>query len=305
MDALTLTTTLLFACAVHSDRTELNAIRLAESIRLYGGKNANAPVWFMVPQNQNLYTVKNQTKLDSLHVNVIKYTIDGETFKFDYAPQTVASATAETEAVGKTESLAWIDADAVILNDPETLKLWAKKSIAVRPVDVANVGSPYGEPLNDYWKTIYGAVKVDGNDVYAVKSSVDGKALRAYFNAGLVVVRPERGYLKAWRDNYLRISNLPEMKSLFAQNEQYRIYFPQAILAATITKLVPAEEVFQLPRTVGFPLAMWNTYPQKYRPASLDEVVSIHLDESSPTVFNGGKGLKEALQAQIAKLAVH
>ena len=307
MDALTLTTALIFACSVHSEQTESDAIRMAESVRTFGGKYAEAPVWFMLPQDHSLYSVKNQSKIDSLHVRVIPYAIDGETFRFAFAPTTIASATAENEAIGKTEGLAWLDADAVILNEPQALKLWTKKAIAVRPVDQSNVGSPYGEPVNEFWKNVYSACKVDGNDVYAVKSAVDEKALRAYFNAGMLVVRPERKLLTAWRDNFLKTYQTPEMKLLYNQNGQYRLAVHQAVLAATIVKLVPAEEVYQLPRTVNFPLQLWEKYPQKYRPNSLDEIVSCHIDEASPIfkVKDGGRGIKEALKEQIAKIAIH
>jgi len=68
-----------------------------------------------------------------------------------------------------------------------------------RPVHHLLIGSRFDASPDDFWRFIYENCQVKSDRILPMQPMVQSVQMRAYFNAGLLVVKPERGLLQQWR----------------------------------------------------------------------------------------------------------
>ena len=127
--------------------------------------------------------------------------------EFPFAVKVFAAAAAESLARGQADYLAWMDSDSIVVSEPKALLLSDGKDLGYRPVDHTLIGSPYDAPIDRFWESIYRhcGVPESRGFPFPMVTSVDERRIRPYFNAGLLVVRPERGLLQSWRERFHRL----------------------------------------------------------------------------------------------------
>jgi len=183
---------------------------LAENIR------ANAGAWRAVPIRLHLSELvleadlALQEKLSSLNVSVARSQTPADALSFGFARKVFAAARAEAEAV--SEILIWMDPDTISVH--HTL-----------------IGSPFSGPPDQFWSLLYRKLSVGERAIFPVVAPVDGRKLRAYFNAGLLAVRPQRGVLRKWRDSFQEVYRDPAIAELCKQDRPKLIFLHQAALA--------------------------------------------------------------------------
>lgn len=160
------------------------------------------------------------------------------------------------------------------------------------------LGSALDEPIDDFWQLIYVNCRVDLQRVFPMQTVVDEQAIRAYFNAGLLVVRPERGLLRGWQANFERLSRLPVFEAYYRQSELYEIFMHQAVLAGTLLSSLRPDEFQQLPLEVNYPLHLHSRMPEKRRPSSLSQLITARYEEYSETFSDAC--LRELLDTDMA-----
>jgi hypothetical protein len=109
-------------------------------------------------------------------------------------------------------------------------------------------------------------------------ASVDEKRIRPYFNAGMLVVRPERHLLRTWAENFNSIFLLTQFEPFYEQDILYRIFIHQAILAGTILEICDQEELQKLPHLINYPLHMHSSYPPDRRPGRMNDMITVRYD---------------------------
>jgi len=175
---------------------------LAESIRQFTGKMKEAPIYVYVPENSDLDIIKFEKELKPLGVEVKLSQTPEDALWFYYAGKTFAAGVAETVLAGKADILVWMDDDTIILEEPLEFYLDSGISLAYRPVMHNRSGTLYNAEPDAFWSRIYDNLKIKNEDLFAMTTPADKQKIKAYFNAGLIVVRPERGILRKWGEDF-------------------------------------------------------------------------------------------------------
>ena len=269
---------LLFAFMGAPGKLEIQALNLARSIRAFAGGLSNSPIWTLVPGSTGVLSRTGQAEFKELGVRLLPFQIDQDDLNFPFGAKVFASAHAESLAVAKTEFLVWMDSDSIVIREPGEMHLDPGKNLGYRPVDHTLIGSIYEEPVDSFWEMIYRDCDVDQERIFPMVASVDQKVIRPYFNAGMLIVRPEKGLLGAWRDNFQRLYRAPHYEDFYQQNVLYQIFIHQTVLAGTVLSKMGKEKLQELPYLVNYPLHMHGDYPPDRQPGTLNQVISCRFD---------------------------
>ena len=267
---------IIFSSTVYpSTSSETDAILLAESIRSFAGFLCQTPIWFLVPEYGKQISPKVRDKLCALGVKLIPFEVDHEVMQFPLAAYVLAAALAESKANAQTESFVWLGTNTIVLQEPSRFLLSADKNLGFRPVHHTLVGSHYDAPLDPFWTLIYQYCTVPEDRIFPMKTHIDGITIRPYFNAGMLVTRPEKALFKAWSDTFLRVYQEPNFQEIYRQDERYTIFFHQAVLSGIILSTFTTDEIQELPPTYNYPIHLFTEDITEHRPSSLEELVTI------------------------------
>ncbi|MCJ7625193.1 MAG: hypothetical protein MUO76_16980 [Anaerolineaceae bacterium] len=274
---------LIFAFLFTSSVNELDAPMLANSIRTFAGRFSKHPIWVLIPENEEILATDVEEMLLSLNVQLIPFEIEDTALEFPFAGKVFASARAEALAEEKASFLVWMDADSIVINEPNELLLDDETRLGgYRPVDHTLIGSRFDLPLDPFWTLIYEYCGVHQDAPFPMTTSVDRLVLRPYFNAGMSVVRPAHGLLQSWRDNFARLYRQPFFERFYNEDLLYKVFIHQAVLAGTILSTLKQEELQEFPHTVNYPLHMHSQHSLTRRVKRLNDVVICRHD----TFFN-------------------
>ena len=266
---------LTFASIVFSDSSsETNALLLAESIRAFAGSLAQAPVWFYTPQNGKQLSTIAKNRLSALDVTLIPFDADEEVLRFPFTGHSIAAAQAESNASGQANFIAWLSPNTIVLQEPKDFLLPDTKILGFKPVHHTLLGSRYDEPLDSFWTLVYSYCNVPEDRVVPMITHVEGEKIRPYINSGLLVTRPERNLLTAWRDAFLKAYQESAFQEFYRQDERYAIFVHQAVLSGVILSVLTTEEMQELPQTYNYPLHLHAEDITGTRPLGLEELVT-------------------------------
>ena len=269
---------LIFTCVLGVSDLDVRVQILAASIRKFAGTLSDSPIWVLVPEPENEIPEKMKEQLSSLDVQVIPFTIDPDVRNFPFAALVLAAATAESLAKEKTELLAWVLSDTLVINEPKHFLLAEDKNLGYRPVHHTLVGSIYGEPIDSFWELLYRKCNVSENKLFPMKTHVDHNTLRPYFNAGFLIVRPEKGLLKAWWDRFKELYRDLGFEEHYEKNELYTIFIHQAVLAGVILSAMDRQELQELPFSYNYPLHLYAESPREYRPQNINDLITARYE---------------------------
>jgi hypothetical protein len=270
-------TDLIFGCFVGHPQAEGQAALLAESLRTFGGKYKDAPIWVFHPSGR-APEKRHATRLREFRAEMIPCTIPPEAARFPFAGKPYASAAAEAAAEGKAKILVWMDTHSLVLKEPDALLLGPGKSFGYRAVDHKLIGSRFKEPPDEFWSHLYKRFSLNPASVLKVETPVDREVIRAYFNAGLLVVRPERGLLRKWRAAFETLHRDPAVVKMCRESQLRAIFLHQAALAVAVLKHAAEEELTELPRTVNYPLHMQDQFRPEDRLKSIAALETLRYD---------------------------
>jgi hypothetical protein len=271
---------LVFASIIYPEEaSERRVSLLVESIRAFAGSFSQAPIWCFALGNEKRLSKKTSDRLSALDATLIHFETDAGTPRFPFMQKALVNAQAESIAQGKTDLLVLLDNDAIVLQEPTRFLLREGKILGYRPVHHTNIGSRYDTPLDLFWTQIYRYCQVPEDCVFPMTTHVDGVRIRPYFNAGLLVVRPERHLLQIWRDNFLRIYKAAEFQELYEKDERYTIFMHQAVLAGIVLSTLRTDEIEELPPTYNYPLHLYEEDVTDHRPSRLEELVTFRYED--------------------------
>ena len=266
---------LVFASLVFPDKTsETDALLLVESIRSFAESLSQAPIWCFTPENKERLSSTIEEKLIALKVSLIPFRIDHEIQQFPFAGKVLAAALAESMSSDQTDFLTWLDTNTVVLQEPKDFLLREGKNLGFRPVHHTLIGSRYEEPLNAFWTLIYDYCDVPRDRIFPMMTHVDGTRIRPYFNAGLLVTRPEKHLFQAWRNIFFRVCREPSFQEFYEQDNRYAVFMHQAVLSGVILSKLAIDELQELPSKYNYPLHLHAEDVTDHRPASLEDLVT-------------------------------
>jgi len=252
---------------------ERETLLLAHSLRKFGGKLANHPLWLMMPEKLEQVSEATFRELEELGVQVHRFEVSEEALKFPFGCKVYAAATAEELASGQSDVLAWMDSDTVFAGEPSDFMLEENISLGYRPVMLKNISSLYDEPVNAFWSLMFERCKTPADHISPMLTTIDGVRICPQFNAGIMSLRPEKKLLRTWRDNFEQLYQQPELTPFYQEHMLYRIFVHQAILSATLLTMSHEDEMHDLGSGFNFPMFL-DAAPELAR-----EAVTLRYDE--------------------------
>jgi hypothetical protein len=299
-------TRLAFASIVFpGESTETNAILLAESIHSFAGSLSENSIKFYTPGDGAGLSEAFRERLSGLGGALVPFVMDDELLGFPFMTHAFAAARAEEDAMGQTDVLAWLSPNTLVLREPRDFLLGEGVSLGFRPVHHTLIGSRFDEPLDSFWSLIYELCGVPEERVFPMETHVDGATLRPYFNSGILVARPGRGLMEAWRDKYVEVYDEPALREFYGQNGRYRVFVHQAVLSGVILSELGTDEVLELPPSYNYPLHLHGEDVTDGRPVAMEELVTMRHEGfySDPLWFErmpAGDTLKRWLVDRLA-----
>ncbi len=198
---------LAFIVCVERGNLEDQAKLLCRSIRRYGGRFRDAPIYTFQPRRGTAISDQTLTVLEGL--SVVHNTEQLNTAFPDYGIGNKIFVCARAEELLGEEVLVFLDTDTIIVAEPVALDLPPGIDAAVRIAYSRWLSSTGpGDPRDPYWPNVYQICGLEKelfleNELAPFHES--GKKLRAYFSAGLVAVRRRAGLFRQWKADFLRL----------------------------------------------------------------------------------------------------
>jgi hypothetical protein len=257
------------------DSSEASTRLLVESIRAFAGSLSDVDIWCFMPESGKELSPKTRSTVDELDVTLIPLEVDSEISSFPFTRHAQAAALAESKSIGKASILAWIAPNTLILQEPSKFILKEGMSLGYRPVHHKLLGLKYDEPLDTFWSAVYEFCNVPNERVFAMKPQVENLTIRPYFNAGCLVVRPEKSLFQSWHDTFLKVYQEPVFLKSYQEDSRYAIFVHQAILSGVILSRMTNDEIEELPANYNYPLNLYFEDITDSRPDSLEECISV------------------------------
>jgi hypothetical protein len=195
-------TSLAFLACVERGPLEAQTTLLCRSIRRFAGRFRAAPIYVFQPRAGCGIAPATERVLDDLGV-----TLQSEILNSTFAHYPVANkifACARAEEVLDNEILVFADSDTFFTAEPAEFDFDAAVDAAIRPAhSVGHNSSGPGHPMDPYWRSVYDLLGV--TDERYVETEL-GTVTRAYFSAGLIVVRRRAGLFGRWLSNFHKLT---------------------------------------------------------------------------------------------------
>lgn len=241
---------------------------LIDSLRAFGGRLSDYPVWVFSPTPEKI-----SAELSGLAgVDLLPLDVD-ETYQgFYFVEKVLAGARAEQLASTGVRSLVWLSLDCFIIQPPELFDLTPPYAAAFRPVHIRNVGSLSSQPLDEFWSAIYQYLGLE-EAPFTVESFVDMQLLRPYFNTHLFAIDPSQGILGAWKRTFQAMVSDAAFMLGPCRDELHQIFLHQAILSTLVAKQLDTSLIRILPPEYSYPLNFQEQIPASRRTQSLENLV--------------------------------
>jgi len=272
-----------FLLVVEAGLLERQAVLLAESIRRFGGSCSGCRIWATQPRHGKSVSPATLESLAELEVTFLRANLNAKANQntkcnhrlLGFLNKTYTAAFFEEILEHQVQSLVFLDSDTLVLREPRELHLDDTSAVAVRPVDTRNVGCPAGRPLNTFWTKMFAASGTSDKDIWNVVTTTDRKRVKAYFNAGLVAVRPERQIFRRWRATVEAF--WPHVFDRRVCSTRAHVSLAeQCALSATILGCVDRKQVRILSGAYNYPLHKQKRLRGGQRKDSLADISILH-----------------------------
>ncbi|MFH2055139.1 MAG: hypothetical protein ABIJ61_04205 [bacterium] len=267
-----------FAAYAESNEQLRHVCLLAESIREFAGELSDAPVLIYVPEE---FSDRDESLIERLlaaGAKVKECTIPEATAWFYYAGKTHAAGLAESELAGSTEIMVWLDEDTIVLQEPTELMLSPGIAFGYRPVMHNRSGTLYGEPPTPFWAQIYEVLEIEPDSLFPMMTPADRQQIRAYFNAGLLAVRPELGILRGWGESFRELCADSTLAQMCREDVEKRIFLHQTALVGAVFQRLQRQEMVELSERYNYPLFFKRQYGALEEFDDLGDVVTLRYD---------------------------
>jgi hypothetical protein len=249
-----------------------------ESVRKFAGSFHNVPVWIYVPEGSKEKHKKILEKITALNAHIYESPAPNKALEYYFARKVFAAAEAEDQSETQTEILAWLDEDTIILKEPEDFLLPKEKNLGYRPVMHQNIGSLYSDPPDEFWSRVYKNLDIPESALFPMVTPADQRILRPYFNAGLMVVRPERGVLRKWPENFKKLYEDPVLADMCQKDIYKMIFLHQAALVGAILNTLKKEELFEFSPNYNYPLFFHEKFEATRKFRDISEAITTRYD---------------------------
>jgi len=250
-----------FVFIAESGTLEKQSLLLCESIRRFGGRYADADIKILQPRRERTISKEGREQFHALRAEIMDLPVVSPCPEYGTGYRVMVCAV--YEKYSQADCLVFLDSDSVILAEPD-LELKGA-DVAARPVDIKGMCTTgEGDPNDVYWRELCGVCGVDYEQIPEVTTTVDRVRIKASYNGGLTVVKPQRGLFQKTADFFLRsirenLAPWPDVRTAFPTGHGMvsavggRLWgSSQACMSLAITALGLSLRV--LPPSLNFPL---------------------------------------------------
>lgn len=152
------------------------------------------------------------------------------------------------------------------------------KVFGYKPVMHQNIGILFSDPPDAFWSIVYETLSVPESALFPMQTIADKETLKPYFNAGMLIVRPEKGILQHWAVHYPELYKNPDLVRMSNEDLKKRIFLHQAALTGSILKTVPKDEMVEISDRYNYPLFFQDMFDSEVIFNSIEEAVTIRYD---------------------------
>lgn len=219
---------------------ESGVLLMAESLRQWGGRLANAPILCFSPRFRpplSRSTLRGFERLDITYKNI---RIRNPYSWYSFTNKATAMVAARDACDAK--HLVWLDADVLVLDEPEEfLKNEAEFAATFTTGDLATTGPSH--PCDKYWTAVCNLYGLEIDDLPWIMSQ--GKRLRYCIQAGIFRVLRDSAIV----EHYLRnLEKLMDSKLIISHR---KIFFNETV-ALTLAPFTSKSTWSELPRSHNF-----------------------------------------------------
>ena len=270
---------IIFASYAESEEELRHVLIMVRSLRRFGGRFSDAPVWVFIPEDSTTIPSQLGAQFNSLEVEVMSSTSPEITHALYFNGKVYASGKAEQLAEERgINVLVWMDEDTIILQEPDAFALPDGVVFAYRPVMHNRSGTLWGQTPNEFWREVYRASNVDEKLLFPMITPGDNQKINTYFNAGLLVVRPELGMLRAWGEDFTRLCSDSTLRQMCKDNVTCRIFLHQTALVSAVLHRATKDKLIELPLTYNFPLFFHQQWDATREFDKIDDIITLRYD---------------------------
>ena len=227
---------------------------MVESLRTFGGRYKDAPVWAYVADELLESPSEFLEAAKLLGAEIRRISVPEDVAWYFLVRKVFAAAHAENEAAGKAGILARLDPDTIFVDEPAEYILPGGKTMGWRPVFHRNISPLFDEPLDDYWSRAYEVMGIRDAAVFPMVTPADEDKIRPYFQAGCVAVRPERGLFKKWEESLVALARDPVIREICQKDQPKRTFTFQVALTGAILNNLERGEMLAFSDRTNYPI---------------------------------------------------
>lgn len=253
-----------FFFCVESGPLEVQACRLASSIRQFGGQFKDAEILAIRPRKG---PPLRKGTIETFRNLGVRYFYSPQKAGFDwFSFMNKPKAFVTANRLASADTLVWLDTDTLVLQEPNALVLSGDEQFSACPTE-KNIGSSGPEdPHDNFWQRLSIELSCDIEKLPWMTTEEDECRIRGYWNSGVVVFKRDCGLAEAYLEANQQILEkilYPEASGLF--------YTDQIALAVAYLK----SEVKYRPLPFTHNLTMRPEIPHK-DPQIIEQAKIVH-----------------------------
>lgn len=182
-----------FICCIESGGLEEMTVRMAASLRRFGGRFAHAPIIAVQPRRGVGVTPRTRQQLDEYDVALVR-DVAANVYPWNQFFNKPAAMQVGNR-LAKTPTVCWIDSDILVLAEPQLLSLDDEEDFVACPSDNCGSTTGPGDRNEAYWKLVIELAGLKLDD-YPWLVNCQGNRVRTYFNSGLFVYRRDSAFMQ-------------------------------------------------------------------------------------------------------------
>ena len=251
--------------------------QFAASLREFGGKLKDTPIRLYVADYSDIDPAVITDQAKQLGIEVRTSSAPENSLWLFYAGKVYAAGQAESDADGNADILVWVDIDTIVLQEPLAFLLEPGICFAYRPVMHNRSGTLYGRPPGVFWDRIYNDLKIDRSKLFEMTTPADQQKINAYFNAGLLIMRPEKGIMRTWVRDFETLYNDSTLVEMCRENVDYRIFLHQTALVGLLNN-IKRSEMIELSDQYNYPLFFEQMFGATREFGSIENVTTLRYE---------------------------
>ena len=269
-----------FIFIVENGDLENKALLLGASLRRFFPDIGKVPIFAVRPREGEEIHESTLNKFKELGIVYIYAPLNIKWKNLPFANEAYGSALIEDKLKDDAEVLVYLDADIVLLKNPEQLYMPDNIKVLVTPVDVfIGNAAKYNEKLPKNFQFSYELNKVDPKKLWSVLTKVDKVEIYPCFNSGFMAVRPEIGIFRRWKEMF-EISYKMGYFGLFNPFSKEFAFTDQVFLSSTIISMVDEDNIGILDDGYNFPLNLANRIYNSRGKIDLNKITFLHYHHS-------------------------